>query len=110
MSTCAAKSYAEIRASNLCSRAFLATRLHPARRLHIDPPSARLITSLAMTLQCPTFKDLAVVCIGAACFAAGSIVTIPFVQMSHVRADSNRVFELRVYHTVPGKATALQSE
>jgi NIPSNAP len=63
-----------------------------------------------MRLQCPTFKDLAVVCIGAACFAAGSILTIPFVQMSHVRADSNRVFELRVYHTVPGKATALQTE
>jgi small-conductance mechanosensitive channel len=27
-----------------------------------------------------------------------------------VRADSNRVFELRIYHTVPGKASAVQSE
>jgi len=26
-----------------------------------------------------------------------------------VRADSNRVFELRIYHTVPGKLPALES-
>ncbi len=30
--------------------------------------------------------------------------------LKQVRADANRVFELRVYHTVPGKASALQSE
>jgi hypothetical protein len=29
--------------------------------------------------------------------------------MDHVRADSNRVFELRIYHTVPGKLPALES-
>src|ERR1700733_3136507 len=63
-----------------------------------------------MRLNYPTLKELTILGIAAACFAAGSIVTIPFVRMNHVRADSNRVFELRVYHTVPGKATALQSE
>ena len=28
---------------------------------------------------------------------------------NQVRADSNRIFELRVYHTVPGKLPALES-
>ena len=35
-------------------------------------------------------------------FAAGSLMT-------QVRADSNRVFELRVYHAVPGKMRALEA-
>ena len=30
-------------------------------------------------------------------------------HIDHVRADSNRVFELRIYHTVPGKLPALES-
>jgi hypothetical protein len=30
-------------------------------------------------------------------------------QVNQVRADSNRVFELRVYHAVPGKLPALES-
>jgi hypothetical protein len=43
-------------------------------------------------------------------FAAGSLLTARLMHMSQVRADSNRVFELRIYHTVPGKASALQAE
>jgi hypothetical protein len=43
-------------------------------------------------------------------FAAGSLLTARLSQMNQVRADSNRVFELRIYHTVPGKAQALTSE
>jgi hypothetical protein len=43
-------------------------------------------------------------------FAAGSLLTARLMQIRQVRADSNRVFELRVYHTVPGKATALETE
>jgi len=35
-------------------------------------------------------------------FAAGSLIT-------QVRADNDRVFELRVYHAVPGKIQALQA-
>jgi NIPSNAP len=42
-------------------------------------------------------------------FAAGSLLTGRLVHLSQVRADSNRVFELRVYHTVPGKVPALES-
>jgi hypothetical protein len=42
-------------------------------------------------------------------FAAGSLITARFAHIDHVRADSNRVFELRIYHTVPGKLPALES-
>jgi len=42
-------------------------------------------------------------------FAAGSLLTARFLHVNHVRADSNRVFELMVYHTVPGKVPALES-
>ena len=43
------------------------------------------------------------------CFAAGSIVTIHFAYMHDVRADSDQIFELRIYHTLPGKVPALES-
>ncbi|MBZ5727047.1 MAG: NIPSNAP family protein [Acidobacteriia bacterium] len=42
-------------------------------------------------------------------FAAGSLFTARLAYVNQVRADSNRVFELRVYHAVPGKVTALES-
>ena len=41
-------------------------------------------------------------------FAAGALLTARIERTEQVRADSNRVFELRVYHTVPGKVPALQ--
>jgi hypothetical protein len=41
--------------------------------------------------------------IGLVCFAAGSLATVRLAQLQQVKADSNRVFELRVYHAVPGK-------
>ena len=47
--------------------------------------------------------------IGLVCFAAGSLVTTRLMHVNQVRADSNRVFELRVYHFVPGKLPALES-
>ena len=40
---------------------------------------------------------------------AGSLVAARLAHVDHVRADSNRVFELRVYHTVPGKLPELES-
>ncbi len=40
-------------------------------------------------------------------FLAGSAITSLTMRSPEVRADSNRVFELRVYHTVPGKVPAL---
>jgi hypothetical protein len=42
-------------------------------------------------------------------FAAGSLITARLVHVNEVQADSNRVFELRVYHAVPGKLLALES-
>jgi hypothetical protein len=43
-------------------------------------------------------------------FAAGSLFTARVYRTEQVRADANRVFELRIYHTVPGKVSALQAE
>jgi hypothetical protein len=42
-------------------------------------------------------------------FAAGSLFTARLAHLREVRADSNRVFELMIYHTVPGKMPALES-
>jgi NIPSNAP len=42
-------------------------------------------------------------------FGAGSLLTARLMRPNQVRADSNRVFELMVYHTVPGKVPALES-
>jgi NIPSNAP len=42
-------------------------------------------------------------------FAAGSLLTARLMHPNQVRADSNRVFELMIYHTVPGKVPALES-
>jgi hypothetical protein len=42
-------------------------------------------------------------------FAAGSFITACLAHIQAVRADSNHVFELRVYHTLPGKVPALES-
>jgi hypothetical protein len=41
-------------------------------------------------------------------FAAGSFLTTSFMHLHQVRADSNRVFELNVYHAVPGKVPKLE--
>jgi NIPSNAP protein len=42
-------------------------------------------------------------------FAAGSLLTARLMHLNQVRADSNHVFELFVYHTLPGKVPALES-
>jgi hypothetical protein len=42
-------------------------------------------------------------------FAAGSFLSARLMHLKQVRADNNRVFELMVYHTVPGKVPALES-
>ena len=42
-------------------------------------------------------------------FAAGSLITARLVHVSQVKADNNRVFELRIYHAAPGKLPALES-
>jgi NIPSNAP len=57
-----------------------------------------------MTLNRRTASGILVVS-----FAAGSLITARLAHRSQVRADGNRVFELRVYHAVPGKLPALES-
>jgi NIPSNAP len=47
--------------------------------------------------------------IGLVSFAAGSLATLGLAQLRQVKADSNRFFELRVYHAVPGKLPVMES-
>ena len=47
--------------------------------------------------------------IGLVAFAAGSSITARLAHVNDVKADSNRVFELRVYHALPGKLPALEA-
>jgi NIPSNAP len=42
-------------------------------------------------------------------FAAGSLMVVLLMHANELRADSNRVFELRIYHAAPGKGPALES-
>jgi hypothetical protein len=42
-------------------------------------------------------------------FGSGSLLTARLMHVKQVSADSNRVFELMVYHAVPGKGPALES-
>jgi hypothetical protein len=55
-----------------------------------------------------SFKAWFVCGLALASFAAGSVITARLMQLNQVRAHSNRVFELNVYHTVPGKVPALE--
>ena len=43
------------------------------------------------------------------CFVSGSLFTARLAHPREARADSNRVFELMIYHTFPGKVPALAS-
>jgi hypothetical protein len=65
--------------------------------------------STATTLNRLIFKGWTVCGIAVVSFAAGSLITARLSHLNQVRADSNRVFELRVYHAVPGKLPALES-
>ena len=42
-------------------------------------------------------------------FAAGSLLTARLMHLSQARADSKRIFELMVYHTLPGKVPELEA-
>jgi hypothetical protein len=55
------------------------------------------------------FKGWSVCAILLLSFTAGSLITARLAHVDHVRAEGNRVFELRIYHTVPGKLPALES-
>lgn len=55
------------------------------------------------------FKGWVTCCTALLSFAAGSLWTAHLMQPHQVQANGNRVFELMVYHTVPGKVPALES-
>jgi hypothetical protein len=42
-------------------------------------------------------------------FVAGSLITAEVMHLNQARADGNRVFELMVYHTLPGKVPDLEA-
>ena len=54
-------------------------------------------------------KGWSVCAIALLSFTAGSLIAARLAHIDRVRADSHRVFELRIYHTVPGKLPALES-
>ena len=54
-------------------------------------------------------RGWAVCAVALVSFAAGSFTTARLADIRQVRANSNRVFELRVYNVVPGKLPALES-
>ena len=56
-----------------------------------------------------TFRGSIVCATAVVSFLAGSLITADLARLNQVRADSNRVFELMIYHTLPGKAPALES-
>jgi NIPSNAP len=68
-----------------------------------------------MTLNCWNLKSWeskgrTVCAIALLSSAAGSLVTARLAHVNPVRADSNRVFEMHVYHTLPGKLPELESQ
>lgn len=54
-------------------------------------------------------KKLAAGALALLSFAAGSFLTLQLMRVREVRADANRVFELRIYHAVPGKVPKLEA-
>lgn len=68
-----------------------------------------------MTLNCWKLaswksKGWTVCAIALFSFAAGSLIVARVVHIDQARADSNRVFEMHVYHALPGKVPALESQ
>lgn len=54
-------------------------------------------------------KGWSVLGIALLSFTAGSLISVRFMEPIEVRADTNRVFELMIYHAKPGKVTELES-
>ena len=56
----------------------------------------------------PNFQGWAVCAAALVSFAAG-LLTTRLTHLNPVRAESHRVFELMIYHAMPGKGPALES-
>ena len=55
------------------------------------------------------FKGVTVLGTALASFVGGAMFTARLARVTEVKAGSDRVFEFMIYHTVPGKAPALES-
>jgi hypothetical protein len=60
--------------------------------------------TMSARLKCRGWKLYAT---AVASFACGSVITAHLTHVQEVKADSNRVFELMVYHTEPGKVPSV---
>jgi hypothetical protein len=54
-------------------------------------------------------KGWTVCAVAVVSFAAGSLTTARWTHVTQVRAESDHVFELRLYHALPSKMPALES-
>jgi hypothetical protein len=63
-----------------------------------------------MTFKGWRFNGGGVCAITLLAFAAGALMTARLAHTDQVKADSDRVYELRIYHTVPGKVPELESK
>ncbi len=63
----------------------------------------------AMTLKRWNIQGWTVFGVALFSFLVGAVISARFAHIRQVRADSNRVFELRIYHCVPGKCPALEA-
>ena len=68
-----------------------------------------------MTINCWKFpswksKGLKLCAIALFSLAAGSLIVARVVHIDQAGAESDRVFEMHVYHTLPGKVPALESQ
>jgi len=64
--------------------------------------------SVAIERSRAKFKGWMVWAAALVSFGAGSLTTAYLTHVKQVRADSNHVFELNIYHTLPGKAHELE--
>jgi hypothetical protein len=62
-----------------------------------------------MTLNFWKLKCWTACGIGLVAFAAAASITGRLLYVNEVKADNTRVFELRVYHALPGKLPALEA-
>ncbi len=66
-------------------------------------------TRLSAPLNRAHLKAWPVLGIALLSFAAGSLISARFTHPAVVKADTNRIFELMIYHAKPGQAAKLES-
>lgn len=69
----------------------------------------RAVTQAMRMLRNLRDKRLTLLTTALCSFMAGSLLSARFAHLEQEHADENRVFELMIYHTLPGKVPALES-